>query len=155
MAPYKKRAAYRRSAARTKYSVENRFFSLTLAQATSTTQVVVPPVTTEGKRKVAHLTINASWGGSAAGVIWALMYIPQGLTVPGFNLASGASILEPNQFVMNSGTFDADAGPVRISSRVTRILHSGDSIVLIAAPLATGSTPGTLNGLVRYAIAYD
>ena len=153
MAPTKK--VYFKRKTRRHYSVENRFFSISLAQATYTTQVIVPPTTTEGKRKVAHLTISGTWGGSAAGVIWALMYIPQGMVVPGFNLTSGGSILEPNQYVMSTGTFDADAGPVRISSRVSRILHSGDSIVLIVAPLATGSAPGTINGVVRYAIAYD
>ena len=152
MAPTK-RVYYKRKTRH--YSVENRFFSVTLAQGQSTTQVIVPPTTTEGKRKIAHLTISGTWGGQAAGVIWALMYIPQGMVVPGFNLTSGGSILEPNQYVMSTGTFDADAGPVRISSRVSRILHSGDEIVLIVAPLATGSAPGAINGVVRYAIAYD
>lgn len=137
------------------YSVENKFFNITLAQAQTTSQVIVPASSTEGKRKVAHLTISGSWGGSAAGVLWALMYIPQGMAVPAFNLATGSSILEPNQYVMNTGTFDADAGPVRISSRITRTLHSGDSVVLLLTPLATGSSPGTINGIVRYAIAYN
>lgn len=153
MPRFYKRPVYR--VKRDKYSVENRFFSLTLAQATSTTQVIVPPTTTEGKRKVSHLTINATWGGSATGVIWALMYIPQGFTVPGFNLSSGGSLIEPNQYVMSTGTFDADAGPMRISSRVSRILHSGDQIVLIVSPLVSGSTPGAINGVVRYAVSYD
>ena len=137
------------------YSVENRFFSVALTQAQTTTQDIVPATTVEGKRKVAHLTINASWGGSAHGILWALMYIPQGMQVPAFSLTSGSSILEPNQYVMSSGTFDGEAGPMRISSRVTRILHSGDRIVLLLTPLSTGSSPGTINGIVRYAVAYD
>lgn len=138
------------------YSVENRFFSLALTAAQTTTQVIVPASSTEGKRKVAHLTLSGTYAGGASGLMWALMYIPQGMTVPGFNLGStGASILEPNQYIMNAGTLDADAGPIRISSRVTRTLHSGDAIYLLVTPLASTGTLGSVNGLVRYAISYD
>lgn len=153
MAP---RRRFIRRGKRNHYSVENRFFSLALTGGQTTTQVIVPSSSTEGKRKVAHLTISGTYAGGAAGIMWALMYIPQGFTVPGFNLGStGSSILEPNQYVMNAGTLDADAGPIRISSRVTRILHSGDSIVLLVVPLAPTTTLGAVNGLVRYAIAYN
>lgn len=153
MAP---RRRFIRRGKRNHYSVENRFFALSLSPGQTTTQVIVPSSSTEGKRKVAHLTISGVFSGNAAGVMWALMYIPQGFTVPGFNLGStGTSILEPNQYVMNAGTLDADAGPIRISSRVTRTLHSGDSIVLLAAPLSSSTTAVAVNGLVRYAIAYN
>lgn len=153
MAP-RKRVYYKRRSTR-HYSVENRYFSASLQQGTTATQDIVPATTTEGKRKVAHLTISGTWGGSAAGVMWALMYIPQGMSIPALNLSSsGTSIVEPNQYVMNCGTIDADAGPIRISSRVTRCLHSGDKIVLLLTPLATTGTPGTINGVVRYAISY-
>lgn len=151
MAP--RRRYFRRRTTR-HYTVENKFFSVALTQGQTTTQDIVPATTVEGKRKVAHLTISGSWGGSAHGILWALMYIPQGFTVPAFNLTSGGSIIEPNQYVMSTGTFDGEAGPMRISTRLTRCLHSGDKIVLLLTPLSTGSSPGTINGIVRYAVSY-
>lgn len=152
MAP-RKRVYYKRRSTR-HYSVESKFFTVALQQGTTSSVDVVPAITSEGKRKVAHLTISGSWGGSAQGILWALMYIPQGVSVPAFNLNNGGSILEPNQYVMSTGTFDADAGPMRISSRLTRNLNSGDKVVLLLTPLSTGSAPGTINGIVRYAISY-
>ena len=63
------------------------------------------------------------------------------------------SMYEPNQFVMSCGYIDPSAGPIRIASRVSRNLQSGDSVAIVI-----GSTMGTttiaLQGVVSYAIAY-
>ena len=55
---------------------------------------------------------------------------------------------EPNQFVMNCGVIDNDAGPIRMSSPLGRNLNDGDSIYLIVRPIAEMSIYCT----VRYAI---
>jgi len=56
---------------------------------------------------------------------------------------------EPNQYVMNSGLVDPNAGPVRFSSRISRNLNSGDRIYLVV-----GATTGNIavKGVVRYAV---
>ena len=43
------------------------------------------------------------------------------------------SVYEPNQFVLNCGYVDPTAGPIRIASRISKNLQSGDSIQLICA----------------------
>ena len=39
------------------------------------------------------------------------------------NIADGSPLYEPSQFVIDCGAFDHDAGPLRIRSRMARILH--------------------------------
>lgn len=152
---YKKKS-YRSS--RDKYSVEQTLFSLQPTPATTTVVPVVPATTTQGMRKVKHLTITAAVSTVAAtdAFMWALFYLPEGFTAPGFNSSNGAPLVEPNQFVMNCGVFDATAGPLRISSRVSRNLNSGDSIVLLVRPVS-GTTQANpiFTGMVRYAITLN
>jgi len=38
---------------------------------------------------------------------------------------------EPNQYVMNCGVVDPNAGPTRFSSRISRNLNSGDRLYLV------------------------
>ena len=47
------------------------------------------------------------------------------------NIADGAPLYEPSQFVIDCGAFDHDAGPLRIKSRMSRILHPGDRVFLV------------------------
>ena len=78
---------------------------------------------------------------------WALVYVPQGTSAGNINVITSAT--NPNQFVMNCGVVDADAGPIRFSSPLARNLNDGDAIVLLMRPLADASVVGT----VRYAIS--
>ena len=65
---------------------------------------------------------------------WALVYVPQG-TTPGnlaVNIITGTTgMYEPNQFVMNCGVVDPEAGPIRFTSPVSRNLNDGDAIYLL------------------------
>ena len=79
---------------------------------------------------------------------WALVYVPQGTTVGAINLSSTTGMYEPNQFVMNCGIIDSNAGPIRMYTPVARNLNDGDAIYLVVLP----STALTVNGIVRYAI---
>ena len=148
----KKRYTYR---GRDKYSVEQTLFQLQPQPSTTTVVTIVPATTTQGMRKVKHLTINAAVSTTAStdAFLWALFYLPEGVTAPAFQSASGGPLVEPNQFVMNCGVFDATAGPLRIASRVSRNLNSGDSIVLLVRPISsTTQANPVFTGMVRYAI---
>ena len=152
MAP--RRRFYRR-ASRDKYSVENTAFTATINAETTTSVPVVPPTAVRGMRKVKHVTISMSTPGNTnGGVFWALVYVPEGYTPQAFGVPTlenpSADLYSANQFVMSSGVMDLDAGPQRISSRLSRNLNSGDSIVLLLRN-ATGG-PTTYYGVVHYAI---
>ena len=47
------------------------------------------------------------------------------------NIADGSPLYEPSQFVIDCGAFDHDAGPLRIRSRMARILHLEISILVM------------------------
>ena len=149
---YKKK--YYRGGSRDKYSVEQTAITTSLSDPSSTTSVVVvPAVTMQGMRKVKHLTISlASQSEAFDALWWALVYVPQGTAVGDLSVTSGTSLYEPNQFVMNCGCFDFTAGPVRVSSPVSRNLNSGDAIYLVLRQGTSSSTAQTIRGVVKYAI---
>ena len=101
-----------------------------------------------------HASTSSSLGQL---LYWALVYQPEGTSVNPLNITStspGVSLYEPNQFVMDCGMFDFDGGPLRIHSRVSRILNSGDQIVLVIKS-RDASTPQSYSYVVRYAVCYD
>lgn len=160
MAKGYKRRYYRGS--RDKYSVEQSAAVTVVPAATQTAPgqsgiVVVPPVTYEGMRKVKHITVSLAEPASATAaptsVYWALVYVPQGTGVGTLQIGTtgSTSFYEPNQFVMNCGVADFEAGPVRVSTRLSRNLNSGDQIALIMANTSS-SGPIGIQSVVRYAI---
>lgn len=147
---YKKR--YYRGSGRDKYSVEQQAGALEIPANSQAWTIVVPNSAIQGMRKVKHLTISVAHPESQ-GIgfsYWALVYVPQGTTPNTLNLTGTTGMYEPNQFVMNCGVFDFSAGPVRITSPVSRNLNSGDSIVLIMTN--SGSAATNVNYVVKYAI---
>ena len=147
--PYK-RACYGK---RIKYSVQQKAFQFAAAGGTTTAQVIVPATTLEGMRKVKHLTVNLTSVGSTQ-FWWALVYVPQGTAAGVINVltsATSAGMYEPNQFCMNCGIVDPDAGPIRFGSPIGRNLNDGDSIVLLIRP--NGSADTAVSGTCRYAIS--
>ena len=81
------------------------------------------------------------------------MYVPQGTTPANLqvNVGTGTTgMYEPNQFVMNCGIVDDNAGPIRFSSPIGRNLNDGDSIILLVRPNTSSAT--SIQGTVRYAI---
>ena len=152
MAPYKKRVYFRRGN-RDKYSVEQSSFVITLGAGGQEGRVVVPGVDFQGMRKIKHLTVSlASVGDTVGSVYWALVYVPAGTSAGTITTSATAAVplYEPNQFVMNCGVMDFSAGPVRITSPVSRNLNSGDNVALILA--STTSNNFSVNGVVRYAV---
>lgn len=148
MGKYYRRRSYRK---RNKYSVEQTVGTIITEAATGNGGIVVVPSTTlQGMRKVKHLTVSLATQATAGGSIlyWALVYVPQGTGVG--TISATGDMYEPNQYVMNCGVCDFDAGPVRISSPISRNLNSGDQIALIVR----NPIPASYNyyASVRYAI---
>ena len=103
-------------------------------------------------RKVKHVRISLSSTQQGAelweDIAWALVYVPEGYQPNTLDGRNEHSLYEPNQFVMASGFNDPRAGPIRITSPISRNLNSGDQIVLVV-----GTTQATsVAGLVEYAI---
>ena len=149
-----------------KYSVEQKCFTTTLSTLSGSSRQaaiqIVPPSGTEGKRKVKHLTcslnlINDTTTDIGGAVYWALVYVPEGYNVNGLNIgtpsAVPSSMYEPSQFVMNCGISDPTAGPIRVSTPISRNLNQGDSIYLVCGCyVTTTSVTPSVQGVVRYAI---
>ena len=128
--PYRRAYKRPRYGKRDKYSIQQKASVASVAANQTSVVDIVPATTTEGMRKVKHLTCNltqvtatGSSGGAESNLFWALVYVPQGTTAGALNIAtSGAtpsSMYEPNQFVMNCGVIDPTAGPIRIYSPIS------------------------------------
>jgi len=155
MAPYKKRS-YRRGS-KNKYSVEQQAGTLSIPGQSQAWAQVVPDTAIQGMRKVKHLTVdlasNETGDAALPWTFWCLVYVPQGTAVNQMNLTGATGMYEPNQFVMNCGVADFNAGPLRIRSPVSRNLNSGDKVVLIMSNPLT--TPRNIEYVVRYAITLN
>ena len=135
--PYYRRAAKRPlwEARQVLYPVKASVASIA-ANHTSVVDIV-PATTTEGMRKVKHLTCNRA----ESNLFWALVVCPPSgdncrVTQHRNCRATPSSMYEPNQFVMNCGVIDPTAGPIRIyflylatSTTATRSLSS--SVLLL------------------------
>ena len=157
MARYRRRRSVT-SVNRDKYSVERTAFFTNVQPTTTSSINVVPPTAVRGMRKVKHLNISVS-GQTAAdapyvGLYWALVYVPEGYTPQAFGVPDAENpsvdLYGANQFVMDAGVIDFDAGPQRIRTPLSRNLNSGDSIVLLLRT-TVGSAVG-VHGVVKYAI---
>ena len=144
--PYYRRAAKRpRYGKRDKYSIQQRAVAAVAANQTSAVDIV-PATTTEGMRKVKHLTVSLTQiatSNAESNLFWALVYVPQGTTAGALNIATAGatpgSMYRPNQFVMNCGVVDPSAGPIRMSSPISRNLNDGDKITLLIRPTLDGA----------------
>ena len=167
--------AYRRRYSRSfrgkkdRYSVERTVFNTSFSGGTvafqNQTSTVVAPTSLQGMRKVKHLAVDiiADDDETATGVGnipfgYVLYYVPAGTTVqpPNWNQTSG-DLMPTNQFVISSGTFTTQNNPIRIRSRLSRNLNSGDAIFLTITNLdAIGTTSSArgcnIHGFVSYAI---
>ena len=140
---------------RDKYSKEN--FRVTITTGAEPVnglyqggQVIVPASTTQGMRKVKHITVSLAklTAEENRPFFWALVYVPEGYTANPIG-APGTSLYEPNQYVMACGCIDPDAGPIRIRSPIARNLNSGDSISIV---IAGTNSNHQYRGVVSYAV---
>ena len=152
MAKYYRKKYYK--GPKDKYSVERTAVVMTTA-ATAVNGLyqsalsVVPSSSTQGMRKVKHLTAELTCGSAGAVIWWCVAFVPQGYTVNAINSAAGGSFYEPNQFVLAAGVNDPDAGPIRIRTPISRNLNSGDSLWLV---VGSTSAETNIHGMIQYAI---
>ena len=150
-----------RSSNRDKYSVETTAGYINTTNAVTndlyqSATVIVPPSTIQGMRKVKHITVSLTDTTTSGIIFWAIVYVPQGTQPNALFSVTGAiningSIYEPNQFVMNCGVVDPQAGPIRFSSPLSRNLNSGDAIYLIVGRTSASGSP-EVYFVSRYAI---
>jgi len=145
------RSTSRGRGARDKYSAEHIAIATQANDDGDAITTVVAPTSLQGMRKVKHLTISLTSNSANANFRWALVYVPAGTQPTPLAVVDAASIYEPNQFVMSCGTVDPNAGPIRISTRLSRNLNSGDGIALIIKTDEPASHP-KFQGIVSYAI---
>ena len=138
------RAYKRPRAAKKKYSVMQKAFGFAAAKDTTSQVEVVPATNTEGMRKVKNIMVTATVPTPYdAPLYWAIVYVPEGTAPGGLNIATTAgqstSLYEPNQYVMNCGIADSNAGPIRFWTPLARNLNDGDRIYLLIRHQATES----------------
>ena len=103
-----------------------------------------------------HITPQISIASKFVGPVdvWSLTHRQGRWTTPGTltvgDSTSGTAMYEPNQFCMNCGMVDDNAGPIRFSSPIGRNLNDGDSIILLVRPNTSQAT--SVQGTCRYAI---
>ena len=123
--------------------------------------IIVPSIANQGTRTVGNFTITvpSPWGSTNQNeVFWALVYCPQGQTVNNLfatTQTTSGSLYEPNQYVIASGVSDSGAGPIRIRSRMSRKLHSGDFVSLIIGSQVAFTNNNRPICLVSYSIKYN
>ena len=163
----------RRSSNRDKYSIEqtnietqssNTWPAVNVSETDPTLQnsrqfaiPIVPPVDSQGMRKVKHLTFSISNNQSTSDsgpLFYTVAFVPQGYEPQPIQYpASGYAVnnYEANQFVMSSGVLDFTGGPLRIRCPLSRNLNSGDRIYLILAT-AFAEQGSSYSAQVQYAI---
>lgn len=135
---------------------------------------IVPPSDVMGSRKIKNIRIRITSHGNASPLFGVLVYAPQG-TVPSALTVGGTNTnrtYEPNQNVISSFMLPAqisrdsegaiasinDQQIITISSRLARILNSGDTIKLIVASSeainASSEEPFIVEGTANYVIKY-
>lgn len=100
----------------------------------------------QGMRKAKNFTLTFA-NNSPVPIQWALIYAPQGFPDESFSLNIGvdspASLYEPNQNVIMSGTTWKECPQNKFTTRLARNLNSGDSILLIIRQLILTDTDVT------------
>ena len=93
--PYYRRAAKRpRYGKRDKYSIQQKGAVAAVAANQTSAVDIVPATTTEGMRKVKHLTVNLTQiaaSNAESNLFWALVYVPQGTTAGSTQHRNGRS----------------------------------------------------------------
>jgi hypothetical protein len=123
------------------------------------TQEVVPKSGVYGMRKAKNfdITLECSPNNNKHGVIWALIYIPEGVALTGAELKYATdgkfqSIYEPNQHLIASGIASPQV-PIRVFSPLARNLNSGDAIYLVLrSPSSTDPVEYAVLAKINYAI---
>ena len=92
--------------------------------------------------KVKYFRLNIVFESSVT-VLWALVYVPDGLPIGRLNVAGSqadsvpGALYEPQQFIIASGIYTSQgtdgstAGPLRVWTPLARNLNPGDGVFLV------------------------
>jgi len=109
-----------------------------------------------GPRKVKNFTITLNGNGiaqdTAMGIGYVLVYVPYTVNPSSPDWNGPMSLYEPSQHVISSGIFNTENNPIRIHSSMSRLLNSGDKIVLLLTNLSTTQEAVYLHGLVEFSV---
>lgn len=133
------------------------------AQAAGVTQnvVMIASIDNQGMRKAKNFSLklfmpNMGTGETPqpGGLVWALVFVPQGTTVQDLHLGNtaSASIYEPNQNVIMSGVACSNQ-LVNAKTRLARNMNAGDAIYLVFQSYDNNNNY-SVGAVLNYAIAY-
>ena len=155
MARYYRKRTYRK---KNRYNIEARpFTSETWSTENNFRQsqvVIVPPSNTEGVRKAGRFTINFD-NNNGYTYYWALVYVPEGATTSGL-FPNSTTILNPSNYVLATGILGSSSANPRIYCKLFKNLKANDQIMLyLATSTSNNASNSQLQGLIRYAVAYN
>lgn len=118
---------------------------------------LIDSIDSQGMRKVKNISLNVMTDCKVP-IVWALVYVPQGGTPGALTLGApnnAASLYEPNQNVIMSGTCIINSAQQTWRTRLARNLNSGDMIVFVFKQivlLEEGDQNGTIANPLHYTI---
>lgn len=117
-------------------------------KATTQHFALIKSTDVQGMRKAKNFTLNIACD-SPEPFQWALVYVPQGfpeksLTID-IGVNSSASIFEPNQNIIMSGTTWYNCPQNKFTTRLARNLNSGDAIYILLRQLVLHSEPAPIH----------
>lgn len=137
--------------------------SLVATDASANTQnvVMIASIDNQGMRKAKNFSLkiytpnlSTNDGAAEGGIVWALVFVPQGTNVQDMNLGSSTShsLYEPNQNVIMSGIVCSNE-ITNAKTRLARNMNAGDAIYLIYKSFNAGVSY-SIGAVLNYAIAY-
>lgn len=147
-----------------KYSNETYSINKTVQQsAAGSTQnvVMIASIDNQGMRKAKNFSLkiytpNMQSGDNAAegGLVWALVFVPEGTNVQNMQLGSdtSSSLYEPNQNVIMSGIACSNQ-ITNAKTRLARNMNAGDAIYLVFQSY-NNAVAYSVGAVLNYAIAY-
>ena len=104
--------------------------------------------------KVKYFRLNIVFESSVT-VLWALVYVPDGLPIGRLNVAGSladsvpGALYEPQQFIITSGVYTSQgssgaSAPLRVWTPLARNLNPGDGVFLVWQALTSASSIPTV-----------
>lgn len=119
---------------------------------------MIPATDVAGVRKVKNFDITFTYDTFTAPVMWALVYVPQGMSHVALTRptqysdqnTAPSSLYEPNQNVIMSGVLPVTANTKIVQrTRLARNLNSGDSIYLYIRSVMDDSFEGSASFMAQ------
>lgn len=131
------------------------------AAGTSKNVVMIASIDNQGMRKAKNFSlkiytpnIETADAVGEGGIVWALVFVPQGTNVQNLSLGdtTAASLYEPNQNVIMSGIVSSNQ-ITNAKTRLARNMNAGDAIYLVFQSY-NNAAGYSIGAVLNYAIAY-